>query len=75
MPSCSHWLKSRKTEDFKARFFPTKMREHDFMGKQRRPFKGCGSVMVSSANQFVLTIGKFDELGLTELPDQFSAIA
>ena len=75
MPSCSHWLKSRKTEDFGLRFLAMKMREHNFMGKQRRPFKSCGSVLVSSANQFVLSIGKFDEFGLTELLDQFGAIA
>jgi hypothetical protein len=52
-----------------------KVCEHDFMGEQRSPFKRIDPVSVSSANQFVLAVGKFDELGLTELPDQFVAIA
>jgi len=46
-----------------------KMREDDFMGEQRSPFKGCVPVSVGSANQFMLTVRKFDEFGLTELTD------
>jgi hypothetical protein len=44
-----------------------KMREYDFMGEQRSPFKGGGPVLVGSANQFMLAVGKFNELSLTEL--------
>ena len=45
------------------------------MGEQRCPFKSGRPVSISSANQFVLAIGEFDEFGLTELLDQFGAIA
>jgi len=51
------------------------MREDNFRGEQRSPLEGCGPVLVSSANQFMLTIRKFYEFGLTELPDQCGAIA
>jgi len=51
------------------------VREDDFMGEQRSPLKGCGPVSVSSANQFVLAIRKFDEFCLPKLPDQLGAIA
>jgi len=51
------------------------MREDDFMGEERGPFKSGRPVSISSANQFVLAIGEFDEFGLTELLDQFGAIA
>ena len=45
------------------------------MGEQRRPFKSSRSVLISSSNQFVLAVGEFYELGLTELLDQFGSIA
>jgi hypothetical protein len=51
------------------------MREDDFMGEQRGPFKSSGSVCIWTTDQFMLAIGKFDELGLTELTDEFGAIA
>ena len=51
------------------------MREDDFMGEQRGPFKSGRSVSLRTANQFVLAVWKFDELGLTELPNEFCAIA
>ena len=48
-----------------------KMRKHNFMSEKRGPFKCSGPVRVGSANQFVLHRLEFDELGLTELLDQF----
>jgi len=39
------------------------------MGEQRCPFKSGRPVSISSANQLVLAVGKFDEFGLTELTD------
>jgi hypothetical protein len=51
------------------------MREHNFMGEQRGPFKGGGSITVRTANQFVLAVGMFYEFGITELPDDLFAIA
>ena len=48
------------------------MREHNFMGEQRGPFKGGGSITVRTANQFVLAVGMFYEFGITELPDLFA---
>jgi len=68
-------LKPWKIEGFAGRFFAMEMREDDFMGEKRRPFKSGGPVLVSSANQFMLTVGKFDEFCLTKLANEFSAIA
>ena len=56
-------------------FFAVEVREHDFMGEERRPVKGGGAVSVRAADEFVLAVGKFDEFSLAELADQFSAIA
>ena len=52
-----------------------KMREHNFMGEERDPFKSISPVSVSSANQFVLAIGEFHEFGLTKLTNEFGAEA
>ena len=54
--------------------FTVEMREDDFMGEERGPFKSGRPVSISSANQFVLAVGEFYELGLTELLDQSGAI-
>jgi len=62
-------------QSFACRFFAKEMREHNFMGEQRCPFKSSRPVSISSAQQFVLAVGEFYELGLTELPDQFGAEA
>jgi hypothetical protein len=51
------------------------MREYDFMGDQGGPFKGCNSVGLSAADQFVLAVGQFDEFRLPELPDQLPGSA
>jgi hypothetical protein len=51
------------------------MRIHDFTGDQRSPFKGCRSVSISAADQFVLTVGQFDEFRLSELPDHLTGSA
>ena len=54
---------------------PMIMREHDFVGKERHPFEGIGTVSVRAADEFMLAVGKFDEFGLTKLTDEFGAIA
>ena len=51
------------------------MCKNNFMGEQRSPLKCSGSILVSSANQFVLAVGKLDEFCLTKLTDQCCAIA
>jgi len=33
------------------------MREHDFVGKERGPLEGRGTVGVGAADQFMLTLG------------------
>jgi len=47
------------------------MREYNFMGDQGGPFKGCDSVSLSAADQFVLTVGQFNEFRLSELTDHW----
>ena len=73
--SCSHWLKTWKMKDFRLRFLAVEMREHNFMGKQRCPFKSCVSISISSAQKFVLAIGEFNEFSLTKLLNDFGLIA
>ena len=34
-----------------------KVREHDFMREERRPFKGVGAVGVGAADKLVLAVG------------------
>jgi hypothetical protein len=46
-----------------------KMREHNFMGEERDPFKCSGPIIVRTANEFVLAVGEFDEFGVTKLPN------
>jgi hypothetical protein len=52
-----------------------KMREHDFMREERRPFKGIGAVGVSAADKFVLAVGLAFQFGVTELADDLAAVA
>ena len=54
---------------------PMIMREHDFVGEERHPFEGIGTVSVRAADQFMLAVWEPDEFGLTELTDEFGAIA
>jgi hypothetical protein len=51
------------------------MREHDFIGEKRRPFKGIGAVGVSAADQLVLTVGSANQFGVAELADDLAAVA
>jgi len=43
--------------------------EHDFVGEEGGPLKGGGSIIVRTANEFVLAVGEFDEFGVTKLPN------
>ena len=61
--------------EFRLWFLAMKMREDDFMGKQRCPLKSCGSVSIGSAQKLVLAIGKFNEFCLAELLNNFGFIA
>jgi len=54
---------------------PMIMREYNFVGEERHPFKGVGTVGIGAADQFVLAVGEPHEFGLTELANQFRAIA
>ena len=54
---------------------PMIMREHDFVGEERHPFEGVGTVGVRAADEFMLAVGESDEFGLTKLTDEFGAIA
>ena len=50
-----------------------KVREHDFMGEERGPFKSGGAVGVGAADEFVLAIGQPDKFGLSELANEVAA--
>ena len=52
-----------------------KVREYDFMGEERRPFKGVGAVGVGATDKFVLAVGQPDEFGVAELADDLAAVA
>ena len=52
-----------------------KVREHDFMREERRPFKGVGAVGVGAADKLVLAIGLANQLGVAELADDLAAVA
>jgi len=52
-----------------------KVCENDFMGEERRPFKGCGAVGVGAADKFVLAVGTPNQFGVTELVDDPAAVA
>ena len=52
-----------------------KVREHDFMREERRPFKGVGAVGVGAADKLVLAVGLADQFGFTELVDDLAAVA
>jgi hypothetical protein len=51
------------------------MRKHDFVGKERRPFKGSGAVGVGATDQFMLAVGQTDETGFAELADEVTTMA
>ena len=51
------------------------MREYNFMGEERHPFKGVGTVGIGAADEFMLAVGEPDKFSLTELTDQSRAIA
>ena len=52
-----------------------KVREHDFMGEERRPFKGVGAVGIGAADKFVLAVGPANQFGCAELADDLVAAA
>jgi hypothetical protein len=45
-----------------------KVREHDFMREERRPFKGVGAVGVGAADQLVLAVGLADQFAVFPIP-------
>ena len=55
--------------------FAEEMREHDFMGEERRPFKGGGAVSIGAAEEFVLAVGLANQFGVAELADDLAAVA
>ena len=52
-----------------------KVREHDFMREERRPFKGVGAVGVGAADKLMLAVGLANQFGLTKLADDLAAVA
>jgi hypothetical protein len=52
-----------------------KVREHDFMREERRPFKGVGAVGVGAADKLVLAVGLAYQFGVAELADNLAAVA
>jgi len=52
-----------------------KVREHDFMREERRPFKGVGAVGVGAADKLVLAVGLAYQFGCAELADDLVAVA
>jgi hypothetical protein len=52
-----------------------KVREHDFMREERRPFKGGGTVGVRAADKLVLAVGLANQFGVAELADNLPAAA
>ena len=51
------------------------MREDDFVGNERRPFKGGGTVGIGAADQLMLTVGQTNETGFAELADKLTTRA
>ena len=54
---------------------PVEMREHDFMGEERGPFKRGGPVGGRAADQFMLAMRQADEAGCAELADELAPMA
>ena len=52
-----------------------KMREHDFMREERRPFKGVGAVGVGAADKLVLAVRLANQFGVAELSDDVATVA
>ena len=52
-----------------------KVREHNFMGEQRGPFIGGGTVGIGAAEEFMLAVGPANQLGVAELADDMVAVA
>ena len=52
-----------------------KVREHDVMREERRPFKGVGAVGVGAADQFVVAVGLANQFGVAELSNNLAAVA
>jgi hypothetical protein len=52
-----------------------KVREHNFMGEERRPFKGVGAVGVGAADKLMLAVWLANQFGVAELADNLAAVA
>lgn len=52
-----------------------KVSEHNFMGEERRPFKGVRAVGVGAADQLMLAVGLADQFAAAELADDLAAVA
>jgi hypothetical protein len=55
--------------------FVVKVREHDFMREERRPFNGFGAVGVVAADKLVQAVGLADQFGVAEMADDLAAVA
>ena len=52
-----------------------KVREHNFMREERRPFKGVGAIGVGAADQLVLAVGLANQLGVAKPANDLAAVA
>ena len=86
MPSCSQVTASlanglepgrepRLARAAAGMILAVKVREHDFMCEERRPFKGVGAVGVGAADKLVLAVGLANQFGVAELADDLAAVA
>ena len=75
MPSCSHCglepgRKPCLAGPAAGLVLAEEMREYDFVGEERGPFKGSGAISVRATDELMLTVGQFNQFGLTELADE-----
>ena len=52
-----------------------KVREHDFMREEGRPFEGVGAVGIGAADQLMLAVGLANQFGVAELADDLVEVA
>ena len=52
-----------------------KVREHDFVGKQRCPLESGSAGGIGATDELMLAVGKFYEHGVTKLVDDLLASA
>lgn len=80
MPRCSQrglepGRKPRFARTATRMILAVEMGEHDFMGEERRPFKGGGAVGITAADQLVLAVGLANQFGVAKLADDLAAVA